>query len=132
MLLSLNFCQSQTVQTINGKEVIVMSVEDGKKINEVFTLKQKQIDSLKLTLDSTKFKHNEYMIANGKRLQSMYESYLKEHYEKQIEIDTLKTRMEANKRIYEKTDKLRLYTIRHATIFNLAIMFLLGFIATAH
>jgi hypothetical protein len=40
--------------------------------------------------------------------------------------------MEANKRIYEKTDRLRLYTIRHATIFNLAIMFLLGFIATAH
>jgi len=124
MLLSLSFCQSQTVQTINGKEVIVMSVEDGKKINDVFTTKQKQIDSLKRVADSTN--------AVNKYFQDKHESYLKDQYNKQFQIDTLKTRMEANKRIYEQTDRLRLYTIRHATIFNLAIMFLLGFIATAH
>jgi hypothetical protein len=101
-----------------------MSVEDGKKINDAFTIKQKQIDSLKKIADSSN--------VVSKRFQDKHELYLKDQYNKQFQIDTLKTRMEANKRIYEKTDRLRLYTIRHATIFNLAIMFLLGFIATAH
>jgi hypothetical protein len=124
LLLSLSFCHSQTVQTVNGKEVIVMSVEDGNKLNKVFSDQQKQIDSLKKIADSSN--------AVSKRFQDKHELYLKDQYNKQFQIDTLKTRMEANKRIYEKTDKLRLYTIRHATIFNLAIMFLLGFISTAH
>ena len=124
LLLSLSFCQSQTVQTINGKEVIVMSVEDGNRVNKVFTDQQKQIDSLKKIADSAN--------AISKRFQDKHESYLKDQYNKQFQIDTLKVRMEANKRIYERTDRLRLYTIRHATIFNLAIMFLIGFIATAH
>jgi len=101
-----------------------MSVEDGKKINDAFAIKQKQIDSLKKIADSAN--------AVSKSFQDKHELYLKDQYNKQFQIDTLKTRMEANKRIYEKTDRLRLYTIRHATIFNLAIMFLLGFIATAH
>jgi len=124
LLLSLSFCQSQTVQTVNGKEVIVMSVEDGNRLNKVFSDQQKQIDSLKKIADSSN--------AVSRRFQDKHESYLKDQYNKQFQIDTLKTRMEANKRIYEKTDRLRLYTIRHATIFNLAIMFLIGFIATAH
>ena len=101
-----------------------MSVEDGNRVNKVFTDQQKQIDSLKKIADSAN--------AISKRFQDKHESYLKDQYNKQFQIDTLKVRMEANKRIYERTDRLRLYTIRHATIFNLAIMFLIGFIATAH
>ncbi len=45
-----------------------MSVEDGDKINKVFVDKQKQIDSLKLHLDSVKYYHNQYMIFNGQRM----------------------------------------------------------------
>lgn len=125
MLLSLSFCQSQTVQTINGKEVIVMSIEDGNKINNVFTTKQKQIDSLKLTLDSAKFKHNEYMILNGKRLQSMYESYLLEHYGRKAEVDSLRVRLEANKRIYLENEQGYKSSIRNGVIYSMLATFLL-------
>jgi hypothetical protein len=81
-----------------------MSVEDGKKINEAFTTKQKQIDSLKLTLDSANFKHNEYIISNGRRLQQMYNSYNQElnNYKiTKIEADSIKALYLANKKIYE-------------------------------
>ena len=125
MLLGLNFCQSQTVQTINGKEVIVMSVEDGKKINNVFTLKQKQIDSLKLTLDSAKFKHNEYMIISGQRLQNMYNSWAFEHYGRKSEIDSLNVRLEANKRIYMENERALKNQARNATIFSMIAAFIL-------
>jgi hypothetical protein len=85
-----------------------MSVEDGEKINESFAAKQKQIDSLKLTLDSAKIKHNQYMIVNGKRLQSMYDSYnqeLNNHKITKLEADSIKTLYLANKKIYEHRER---------------------------
>ena len=108
-----------------------MSVEDGKKINNVFVTKQKQIDSLKLTLDSTKFKHNEYMILNGRRLQSMYENYLQEHYSRKVEVDSLKTRLEANKRIYIENERTYKYAMRSSTVYSMLATFLLMVMAFA-
>jgi uncharacterized coiled-coil DUF342 family protein len=108
MVLSLNFCQSQTIQKIGNKEVIVMSVEDGKKINESFEKKQKEIDSLKSEIDTIKQSNKVYMIESGKRLQSMYESYLYQYHMNdslRVQRDTMRSMYMANKKIYEHREK---------------------------
>ena len=109
-----------------------MSVEDGNKINQVFTDKQKQIDSLKLHLDSVKYYHNQYMIFNGQRLQKVYNSYnqeLSNYRLAKAEADSFRRAYEANKRIYE----FREYDFRkeriNQQVFTLIVMFVAVFFA---
>jgi hypothetical protein len=81
-----------------------MSVEDGNKINKVFVDNQKQIDSLKLRLDSAELYHNRYMILNGQRVQKLYNDWnyeLNNHKLTRAQADSFKMMYEANKRIYE-------------------------------
>jgi uncharacterized coiled-coil DUF342 family protein len=127
MALSLNFCQSQTIQKIGNKEMIVMSVEDGKKINESFEKKQKEIDSLKSKIDTIKQSNKAYMIESGKRLQSMYDSYLYQYYMNdslRAQRDTIKSMYMANKKIYEhKEREFRVERI-HQQVFTSVILFI--------
>lgn len=127
MVLSLNFCQSQTVQKIGNKEVIVMSVEDGKKINESFQQKQKEIDSLKSKIDTIKQGNKAYMIENGKRLQGMYESYLYQYYKNdslRAERDTVRSMYMANKKIYEHREREFRVERIHQQVFTSVILFI--------
>jgi hypothetical protein len=85
-----------------------MSVEDGKKINESFEKKQKEIDSLKSEIDTIKQSNKVYMIESGKRLQSMYESYLYQYHMNdslRVQRDTMRSMYMANKKIYEHREK---------------------------
>lgn len=104
-----------------------MSVEDGNKINKAFVDKQKQIDSLKSRLDSTKLYLNQYMIVNGQRVQKVYNDYNKElnnHRLARAEADSFKMMYEANKRIYEFREvEFRRERI-HQQVFTAAVMFL--------
>lgn len=127
MVLSLNFCQSQTIQRINNREVIVMSLEDGNKINKVFVDKQKQIDSLKSRLDSTNVYLKRYMAVNGQRLQRVYNDYnseLNNYRLAKSEADSFRMMYEANKRMYEFRE-IEFHRERRAQqIFTAAVMVL--------
>lgn len=81
-----------------------MSIDDGNKINKAFTDKQKQIDSLKLHIDSVKYYYNQYAIFNNQRLQRVYNSYnqeLNNYRLAKADADSFRMMYEANKRIYE-------------------------------
>jgi hypothetical protein len=104
-----------------------MSVEDGDKINKVFVDKQKQIDSLKLHLDSVKYYHNQYMIFNGQRLQKVYNSYnqeLNNYRLAKAETDSIKTLYLANKKIYEHREREFRKERINQQLFTLAVMFI--------
>lgn len=109
-----------------------MSVEDGNKINQAFTDKQKQIDSLKLRLDSTKVYLNQYMIMNGQRLQKVYNSYnqeLNNHRLARAEADSFKMMYNANKRIYEFREVEFRRERAHQQVFTAAVMVLTAIFA---
>ena len=132
MALSLNYCQSQTIQKIGNKEVVVMSIEDGKKINESFQKKQKEIDSLKLKADSADYKIDSVkkdmrisMIQSGMRLQKAYEDYISEYNKNKLliqERDTAKAMYMANKKIYEHREKEFRTERIHQQVFTFVIM----------
>jgi hypothetical protein len=109
-----------------------MSIEDGKKINESFEKKQKEIDTLKLKADSVNYKvdsikkdHRIAMAQSSYRLQKMYDDYTLEYNKNKSiiqERDTLKAMYMANKKIYEHREKeFRIERI-HQQIFTFVIM----------
>ena len=109
-----------------------MSVEDGNKINKVFVDKQKQIDSLKLRLDSAQFYHNRYMILNGQRVQKLYTDWNHELYNHRLtrsEADSFKMMYEANKRMYEFREVEFHRERRNQQIFTAAVMVLASILA---
>jgi uncharacterized coiled-coil DUF342 family protein len=104
-----------------------MSVEDGKKINESFQQKQKEIDSLKSKIDTIKQGNKAYMIENGKRLQGMYESYLYQYYKNdslRAERDTVRSMYMANKKIYEHREREFRVERIHQQVFTSVILFI--------
>lgn len=108
-----------------------MTVEDGKKINESFEKKQKEIDSLKSKLDSAIFKidtikeqHRIYMMQSGFRIQNLYNDYITEYNKNKSilqERDSIKAMYMANKKIYETNEKRFTAELRSAGIFGLVL-----------
>ena len=109
-----------------------MSVEDGKKINESFEKKQKEIDSLKLKADSVDYKVDSIkkemrisMAQSGHRLQNMYEGYMSEYNKNKLliqERDTAKAMYMANKKIYEHREKEFRTERIHQQVFTFVVM----------
>lgn len=141
LLLSLNYCLSQTVQKIDNKEVIILSMEEGNKINAQFIKTQKTIDSLKLKsssmsylLDSLREQHRVQMSISGARLQTMYNNYNEEmnkHKFARAEADSFKAMYMANKRIYEHSEKRYKFDIRSGIFFNAVLMIFIVMISGA-
>lgn len=102
-----------------------MSLEDGDKINKSFQERQKIIDSLKLKVDSSNKDLRLYMIHNGARLQSMYNSYMEEKSKNdnlRIQRDSAVAKYMANKKIYETREKDFNLERRHQQIFTSLVL----------
>jgi len=135
ILASSTYAQYPVVKKIGSDSVVLISIKQAEDINKQFDNLSDSINTLKNKKDSIKVNFEQYALDNGKRLQSMYDSYIGEynsHLKTKAEADSFKIMYLANKRIHEAFEKDVYQERRDRSIFLLAIMVVVVVIAGAH
>lgn len=71
------------------------------------------------------------MINNGIRVQTLYNSWAYEHYERKAEIDSLKLIIDANKRIYLKAEDRYKAQIKSSVVYTIIASLIIMVLANA-
>lgn len=121
------YAQYPVVKKIGNDTVVVMTLKQGKEVNNKFELMQDSILYYKKSVDSLNLNLEEHRIYSGKRLQKMYESYWSEYEKSKFykkESDSFRHMYMANKLIYLENEKNLKRDVRHATIYATVLTFM--------